>query len=98
MNVRHLHRHLAWAIGTVALLAVLFTRESLPIWVPLALLALCPLAVLLLMREARGSDQRLPERQPAEAPAGKARTAPHHDGTGRRRGLGAGRRGGGSGR
>jgi len=71
MNVRHMHRHLAWAIATVALLAVLFTRESLPIWVPLALLALCPFAVLLLMREARALDERLPERRPAEAQGGK---------------------------
>lgn len=71
MNVRHMHRHLAWAIATVALLAVLFTRESLPIWVPLALLALCPFAVLLLMREARALDERLPERRPAEPQAGE---------------------------
>lgn len=71
MNVRHMHRHLAWAIATVALVAVLFTRESLPIWLPLALLALCPFAVLLMMREARALDERLPERRPAEAQVGE---------------------------
>jgi hypothetical protein len=71
MSVRHMHRHFAWAIATVALVAVLFTRESLPIWLPLALLALCPFSVLLMMREAGALDERLAERPPAEAQVGE---------------------------
>jgi len=57
MNVRQMHRHFAWAIATVALVAVLFTRESLPIWLPLALLALCPFSVLLMMEFTRFDGQ-----------------------------------------